>query len=88
MSIVRLRNGLIVGALSFRNEYDGHTIDRSMEQAGRIYGRKMRVLAGDRGYRGQDMTGDTDAVIPDVPAASDSASARERGTASSASGPG
>lgn len=27
VSILRLLNGIIVGALSFRNEYDGHTID-------------------------------------------------------------
>lgn len=52
VSIVRLWGGLIIGALSFRNEYDGHTIDKSMEQVGRIYGRRIRLLAGDRGYRG------------------------------------
>lgn len=73
VSFVRLWNGLIVGALSFRNEYDGHTIDRSMEQVKRVYGRKIRILAGDRGYRGQTMTGDTKVLIPDVPKASDSA---------------
>jgi IS5 family transposase len=67
VSIVRTWNGLIIGALSFRNEYDGHTIDRSMEQVRRIYGRTLRLLAGDRGYRGQACCGDTKVVIPDVP---------------------
>ena len=57
VSIVRTWSGLIIGALSFRNEYDGHTIDKSMEQVDRIYGRDISILAGDRGYRGQDMTG-------------------------------
>ena len=32
VSIVRTWDGLIMGALSFRNEYDGHTIDKSLEQ--------------------------------------------------------
>ena len=62
VSIVRTWNGLIIGALSFRNEYDGHTIDKSMEQVKRIYGRSIKTLAGDRGYRGQDKCGDTTVV--------------------------
>lgn len=53
VSIVRLWNGIIIGAMSFRNEYDGHTIDRAKEQEHRLYGRTIRILAGDRGYRGQ-----------------------------------
>ena len=73
VSLVRLWNGIIIGAMSFRNEYDGHTIDRAKEQACRLYGREIRILAGDRGYRGQKMSGDTKVMIPDVPKASDSA---------------
>lgn len=53
VSITRLWNGTIIGAMSFRNEYDGHTIDRAMEQVERIFGRPLKSLAGDRGYRGQ-----------------------------------
>ena len=64
---------LIIGALSFRNEYDGHTTDKSMEQVGRTYGRKIKILGGDRGYRGQKKTGETKIVIPDVFKATDSA---------------
>ena len=78
MSIVRLWSGIIIGALSFRNEYDGHTIDKSMEQVKRIYGRKINILAGDRGYRGQRMSGNTKVVIPDVPKDSDSAYERSK----------
>ena len=64
--------------MSFRNEYDGHTIDRAMEQARRRYGRTIRILAGDSGYRGQGMSGDTRVMIPDVPKASDSAYMKAR----------
>jgi IS5 family transposase len=71
-SIVRLWNGLIIGALSFRNEYDGHTIDKAMEQVRRIYGRAIKFIAGDRGYRGQDHCGDAKVLIPSVPKKSDS----------------
>lgn len=73
VSFVRLWDGLIVGALAFRNEYDGHTIDRAKEQVDRLYGRKIRILAGDRGYRGQRTSGDTKIMIPDVPKPSDTA---------------
>ena len=72
VSLVRLWNGLIIGALSFRNEYDGHTIDASMEQVRRLYGRKVKILAGDRGYRGQDKCGETSVMIPSVPKKTDS----------------
>lgn len=73
VSVVRLWNGIIIGALSFRNEYDGHTIDKALEQVSRIYGRKLRILAADRGYRGQEMSGDTQILIPGAPKPSDSA---------------
>jgi transposase, IS5 family len=78
VSIVRLWNGLIVGAKAFRNEYDGHTIDSSMEQVERIYGRKIKILAADRGYRGQDKCGETKVMIPDVPKSSDTAYTRKK----------
>ena len=60
------------------HETDGHTIDEAMEQVGRVYGRRLRILAGDRGYRGQETSGDTQVVISDVPNASDSAYAKEK----------
>ena len=66
------QGGLIIGAMSFRNEYDGHTIDPALQQVERLTGRRLKVLAGDRGYRGQKMSGTTKEVIPDTPKASDS----------------
>lgn len=72
VSVVRTWKGLIVGALSFRNEYDGHTIDASLEQTERLTGRRPKLLAGDRGYRGQKRSEQTEVVIPGVPNKGDS----------------
>ena len=49
-----------------------------MEQVSRLYGRKIRILAGDRGYRGQKMSGDTQVMIPDITRSSDSAYMRAK----------
>ena len=72
VSIIRSVTGLILGAMSFRNEYDGHTIESSLEQVERLTGRKIEVLAGDRGYRGKKEINGTKIMIPDVPKKSDS----------------
>ena len=71
-SIVRSITGLILGALSFRNEYDGHTIEDSLKQVERLTGRKVNDLAGDRGYRGKKEVNGTRILIPDTPKADDS----------------
>ena len=57
--------------MSFRNEYDGHTIESSLEQVERLTGRKINVLAGDRGYRGKKEINGTKIMIPDIPKKSD-----------------
>lgn len=72
VSIVRSETGVILGALSFRNEYDGHTIEPALQQVERLTGRKIRLLAADRGYRGKKEVNGTKVVIPDVPKKSDS----------------
>lgn len=72
VSIVRSVTGVILGAMSFRNEYDGHTIESSLEQVERLTGKKIKVLAGDRGYRGKKEINGTRIIIPDVPKKSDS----------------
>ena len=72
VSILRSWSGLILGACSFRNEYDGHTIEKTLEQTQRMTGRKVDKLAGDRGYRGIKQIGKTKILIPDVPKAKDS----------------
>ena len=72
VSILRSWSGLILGACSFRNEYDGHTIEKTLEQTQRMTGRKVAKLAGDRGYRGIKQIGQTKILIPDIPKAKDS----------------
>lgn len=45
--------GVIVGAMSFRNPYDGHTLEPAIEQAERLLGKKsIKTATVDRGYRG------------------------------------
>ena len=71
VSIIRSATGVILGASSFRNEYDGHTIQKSLEQVHRLTGKSIRQLAGDRGYRGKKEINGTQILIPDVPKAKD-----------------
>ncbi len=71
VSIIRSATGVILGASSFRNEYDGHTIGKSLEQIRRLTGKSIRRLAGDRGYRGRKEIGGTQILIPDAPRAKD-----------------
>ena len=77
VSIIRSITGIILGAKSFRNEYDGHTIEESLLQVERITGKKVRRLAGDRGYRGKE-AGGTQILIPDVPNKKDSYHTRRK----------
>ena len=72
VSILRSWSGLIIGACSFRNEYDGHTIEKTLEQNQRMTGKQVDKLAGDRGYRGIKQMGQTKILIPDTPKAKDS----------------
>lgn len=71
VSIIRSATGIILGAKSFRNEYDGHTIEASLEQVERLTKRKIKILAGDRGYRGKKEINGTKILIPDTPKKSD-----------------
>ena len=51
-SFIRSFSGIILAAVSFRNEYDGHTVEPTLQQMERMTGRCIDNLAGDRGYRG------------------------------------
>lgn len=72
VSIIRSMTGVILGASSFRNEYDGHTIEQSLDQVKRLTGERIKKLAGDRGYRGKKEINGTQILIPDTPKAKDS----------------
>ena len=71
VSIIRSATGVILGASSFRNEYDGHTIQKSLEQVRRLTGKSIRRLAGDRGYRGRKEIDGTQILIHNAPRAKD-----------------
>ena len=65
VSIVHTQNtGVIVGAKSFRNEYDGHTLEPSLQQVAKLTGKAPRTASVDRGYRGITQVGDTQVQIP------------------------
>lgn len=66
-SFIRSLSGIILAAVSFRNEYDGHTIEASLQQTERMTGRRIDNLAGDRGYRGTKQVGTTRILIPQAP---------------------
>jgi len=65
VSIVHTQNtGVIVGAKSFRNEYDGHTLGPALEQVEKMTGKAPQSATVDRGYRGQTSIGGTRIQIP------------------------
>ena len=72
VSIIRSMTGVILGAASFRNEYDGHTIEQSLNQVQRLTGERIKKLAGDRGYRGKKEINGTQILIPYTPKVKDS----------------
>ncbi|HEY9168042.1 MAG TPA: IS5 family transposase, partial [Lutibacter sp.] len=64
-SFVRTQNtGVIVGAMGFRNEFDGHTLEPVLEQVERLVGKVPQKAAVDRGYRGRKQIGETQILLP------------------------
>lgn len=51
-SFVKTDTGVIVGAMGFRNEYDGHTLPQVFEQVKRLIGKEPERAKADSGYRG------------------------------------
>jgi len=65
VSILYTQNtGVIVGALSFENPYDGHTLDASLAQYERLLGKQAKTVTADRGYKGKSKINDTQIQIP------------------------
>lgn len=64
VSISRTGTGVIVGALGLRNKFDGHTLDKAIEQVEKLTERKPRNGICDRGYRGRSKVGETVIHIP------------------------
>jgi IS5 family transposase len=65
VSIVHTQTtGVIVGALGCRNEYDGHTLEKALEQTTRLTGSEPQTATVDRGYKGRSKIGETIIQIP------------------------
>ena len=65
VSILLTKNtGVIVGALSFGNPYDGHTLDSVLIQHEQLTGKRAKNVWADRGYRGKTQIDATEVKIP------------------------
>lgn len=63
-SFVKTNSGVIVGAMGFRNEYDGHTLQKVLTQVEKLVGKNPKIATVDRGYRGNKQIGETNILIP------------------------
>jgi len=53
--VITQKTGVIVGAKSYRNEYDGHTLESSLAQARKLLGTEsIKTATVDSGYRGME----------------------------------
>jgi transposase, IS5 family len=66
-SIVKTTTGVIVGALGFRNPYDGHTLEPALEQVEKLRGSQPQRATVDRGYKGKKQIGETIILLPQAP---------------------
>jgi len=67
VSITSTKNtGVIVGAMSFRNPYDGHTLDSVLNQCESLTGVRATAAICDRGFKGCKQVGTTIIQIPDT----------------------
>lgn len=65
VSIVKTQNtGVIVGAMGFRNEFDGHTLTPALAQVNKLIGGEPKTVSVDRGYKGNTQIGSTKVQIP------------------------
>lgn len=64
VSIVYNLSGVILGAMGFRNEYDGHTLEPALQQVEALTGKSPKTATADRGYRGRSTIGTTKIQLP------------------------
>lgn len=58
------QSGVVVGAQTVGKQYDGHTLEKAVEQVQRITGQTPEKMIADRGYRGVRKVGETEILIP------------------------
>jgi IS5 family transposase len=62
--VITRNTGVLVGAMGFRNEFDGHTLEPALKQVQKLTGKEPKTSAVDRGYRGNTKIGETNILIP------------------------
>ncbi len=66
--VITKNSGIIVGAYSLeKNQYDGHTLPKALEQCEQLRGMRPKVAIADRGYKGKTRIGETEILIPKSP---------------------
>ncbi|RKY99362.1 MAG: IS5/IS1182 family transposase, partial [Ignavibacteriae bacterium] len=66
--VLTKQSGIIVGAYSLeKNDYDGHTLPRALEQCEELRGKLPKVAIVDRGYKGRKKIGETEILLPGAP---------------------
>jgi IS5 family transposase len=66
-AIAKTSTGVIVGALGFRNPYDGHTLEPLLEQTKKLTGKQPKIITADRGCKGKAKIGETQILVPKPP---------------------
>jgi len=66
-SFVKTNSGVIVGAMGFRNEYDGHTLETALKQVNKLVGKYPKTAVVDRGYKGLNQVEETSILLPKTP---------------------
>lgn len=66
--VMTKRSGIIVGAYSLeKNDYDGHTLPKALDQCQELRGLRPTVAIADRGYKGSSKIGETEILLPKPP---------------------
>jgi IS5 family transposase len=66
--VITKKSGIIVGAYSLeKNQYDGHTLPKALEQCKELRGTRPKAAIVDRGYRGQSKIEETEIHLPKPP---------------------
>ena len=65
--VLTKKSGIIIGAISCGNQYDGHTLPSALEQCEELRGSRPKVAIVDRGYRWKNKIGETEIHWPKPP---------------------